>query len=166
MKLKYYRRKRRGYHFCGEVLLYDSGTKVPADGVWLRLPPGSKRPRCCVRGFHASPTVVAANNYRYSSRKRWLCYVEVAHVTDNSPGDKFVGRARKIIARMTIDRYRQILSDCELTDTVEQGVRAEFRKIMRRAKRGAGLKIRKPRQANNACPDCGTLDCHADPRKP
>lgn len=130
MRKKYYRRKVRGYHFVGTHLRYDAATATPADGVWLRLPPGAKRPRCCRSGFHASRQATQAAQYRPPGTV-WLCYVEVQHVTDNRTGDKFTGRARKIIARMPIADYDRIDAETRTWTEANKRVRAAFRKIMK-----------------------------------
>lgn len=135
---KYYRRKRRGFHFVSDHLRYEPLTKTPADGKWLRLPPGSTRPRCCRSGFHASPKARHAEAYRPQAAL-WLCYVEVQHVTDAQVADKFTGRARKIIARMTVERYDYITSKAyregmghkRFHAALDRAVRREFKRIMK-----------------------------------
>jgi len=87
----------RGYHFVGDTLR--DGRPVPADGEWL-MHVGRIIP--CKSGLHASEHPFDALRYAPGAI---LCRVELEEdlVSHSRPIDKWVGRRRRIVARIDAD---------------------------------------------------------------
>ena len=83
-----------GYWFCGDKLR--DGRPIPADGEWM-VHEGPLEP--CVSGLHASEHPFDALRYAPGAT---LCRVELEGdlVSHGDPVDKWVGRRRRIIARI------------------------------------------------------------------
>ena len=83
-----------GYWFCGDKLR--DGRPIPADGEWL-VHEGPLEP--CVSGLHASEHPFDAMQYAPGAT---LCKVELEGdlIPHGDPVDKWVGRRRRIIARI------------------------------------------------------------------
>ena len=83
-----------GYHFVGVTL--KTGEPIPADGEWL-IHAGPIEP--CVSGLHMSERPFQALQYAQGST---LCRVELDGelASHGEPIDKWVGRRRRIIARI------------------------------------------------------------------
>ena len=86
-----------GYHFVGKILR--DGRPIPADGEWL-VYEGSIVP--CESGLHMSEHPFDALRYAPGST---LCRVELEGdlVNHGDPIDKWVGRRRRILARIDAD---------------------------------------------------------------
>ena len=134
---------RRGYHFVAHTSQYGRKRRIPKDGVWWKANP-KKAIRCCRYGMHASPHADMAAEYMPSDCE-FLCLVDVRYVRSEQ-NDKFAGRHRRIVARMTYTRYCEIRNEVagqyspysvERTQAERKAIRAEFRLILKQARRNA-----------------------------
>lgn len=97
-----------GWHFVGDTLR--DGRPIPPDGVWLRHE-GPVIP--CESGLHMSIEPFNALQYAPGAT---LCRVELKGEIIHHGGDKVVGRARRIIARIDATQLlRRFAADLALS---------------------------------------------------
>jgi hypothetical protein len=97
-----------GYHFVGDTLR--DGRPIPADGEWLTHD-GPIVP--CESGLHMSVDPFDALQYAPGAT---LCRVELRGDLIEHGGDKWVGRRRRIVARIDATTLlRRFACDCALS---------------------------------------------------